>query len=83
VKTIGIEQATLDACLEEAQRERIVITRNGIPVALIVGLEGMDEEQVQLSSSKEFWKLIVERRRQGTVTRTALEQDIDCRSGAE
>jgi antitoxin (DNA-binding transcriptional repressor) of toxin-antitoxin stability system len=82
VKTIGMEQTTLDACLQDAQRERIVITRNGIPVALIVGLEGMDEEQVRLGSSDSFWKLIAERRQQGTVSRDALEEEIGRRSPA-
>jgi hypothetical protein len=36
----------LDACVQDAQRGRIVITRSGIPVAHIDGIEGMDEEQV-------------------------------------
>jgi antitoxin (DNA-binding transcriptional repressor) of toxin-antitoxin stability system len=79
VKTVGIEQATLDACVQEAQRERVVITRNGIPVALIVGLEGLDEEQMELGSSDEFWKLIAERRRQGAIGRAELEQNIENR----
>jgi antitoxin (DNA-binding transcriptional repressor) of toxin-antitoxin stability system len=83
VKTIGIEQATLDACVRDAQVERVVITQNGAPVALIVGLAGMDEEQVQLGSSDEFWKLIAERRRQKSLTRAALEEEIDRRGGAE
>jgi antitoxin (DNA-binding transcriptional repressor) of toxin-antitoxin stability system len=82
VKTIGIEQATLDACLAEAQRERIVITRDGHPIALIVGLEGMDEEQVQRGGDAAFWELIAARRRQGTLGRDALEQEIGRRSGA-
>jgi antitoxin (DNA-binding transcriptional repressor) of toxin-antitoxin stability system len=76
VKTIGIEHATLDACLQDAQHERVVITRNGIPVALIVGLEGLDEEQVQLGSSEPFWQLIAERRRQKTMGRAELEQTL-------
>ncbi len=41
-----------------------IITRNGVPVALIVGLQGMDMEQVRLGGSDESWKLIAERRRQ-------------------
>jgi antitoxin (DNA-binding transcriptional repressor) of toxin-antitoxin stability system len=76
---IGVEQATLDACLREAQRERVVITRGGIPVALIVGIEGMDEEQVRLGSSDAFWKLVAERRREEVLDRDALEQEIDRR----
>ena len=75
MKTIGMEQTTLDACLQEAQRERVVITRDGAPVALIVGLEGIDEEQVQLGTSDTFWTLIAERRRQGTLDRSTLERE--------
>ncbi len=80
MKTIGIEQATLDTCLRDAQRGRVVITRDGIPVALIVGLEGLDEEQVRLGTSDTFWRLIAERRRQGTLDRAALEQEVGRRS---
>ncbi len=83
MKTIRMEQTTLDACLQDAQHERIVITRDGAPVALIVGLEGMDEEQVRLGGSDEFWKLIAERRRQVPLSRSALEQVIDRRNRDE
>jgi hypothetical protein len=74
VKTFGIEQATLDACVREAQRDRVLVTRDGLPVALVVGIEGLDEVQVELGSSDEFWRHIVERRKQRTVTRSDLEQ---------
>ncbi len=63
MKTVVLEGATLDACVREAQGDRVVVTRNGIPVALVVGVEGLDEEQVQLASSDDFWRMIVERRR--------------------
>jgi antitoxin (DNA-binding transcriptional repressor) of toxin-antitoxin stability system len=74
VKTVSVEQATLDACIREAQHERVVVTREGVPVALVVGVEGLDEEQVDLGSSDEFWRLIGERRRQKTVSREELER---------
>ncbi len=74
MKTVGIEQSTLDACVREAQEDRVLITRDGLPVALVLGIEGLDEEQVQLGSSDEFWKLIAERRKQRTVTRADLER---------
>jgi antitoxin (DNA-binding transcriptional repressor) of toxin-antitoxin stability system len=76
VKTITIEQAKLDTCVEEAQRERLLIVRDGKPVALIVGVEGMDEEQLALGSSDRFWKLIAERREQKTLSRTQLEERL-------
>ncbi len=74
MKTIVLEQATLDSCVREAQADRVVVTRDGVPVALVIGVEGLDEEQVKLGSSDEFWRLIVERRRQKTLNRADLER---------
>ena len=73
---IDVKRANLVFCVDEAQRERIVLTRHGKPVALIVGVEGMDEEQVQLGGIEKFWKLIAERRKQKTLSRAQLEQKL-------
>jgi len=45
-----------------------------MPVAIVVGIEGLDPEQVELGNSDEFWKLITERRGQKTMSRSELEQ---------
>lgn len=82
MKTIGLEHATLDACIKDARHERVVITRKGKPVALVVGVEGLDEEQLQLGSSEKFWTLIEARRRQKTVSRTKLERRIKDANGS-
>jgi len=74
---VDLKHVTLDTCVSEAQRERVVITRNGKPVALIIGVEGLDEEQLQLGSSDKFWRLIAERRAQKTMSRAELEQSIN------
>lgn len=71
---IDVKKTDLDSLIQDAQRERLIITRNGKPVALIVGVEGMDEEQLELGSSDKFWKLIEERRAQKTITRGELEE---------
>src|SRR5438093_61599 len=76
MKVIGLKETNLDACVNEAQRERIVITRNGKPVALVVGIEGLDAEQSELGSNSAFWELITRRRRQRTITRAQLEDRI-------
>jgi antitoxin (DNA-binding transcriptional repressor) of toxin-antitoxin stability system len=55
VKTIDIQKTTLASCVRDAQSERILITHDGDPVALIVGLDGLDEEQIQLGASDRFW----------------------------
>jgi len=77
MKVVSLEQAVLDRCIEDAQRERVVLTRNGKPVALLVGIEGMDEEQLQRASSDRFWTLIAERRAQRIINRAELEQKIN------
>jgi antitoxin (DNA-binding transcriptional repressor) of toxin-antitoxin stability system len=74
LKTLGIEQATLDVCVREAQDDRVLITRDGRPVAMVVGLAGLDDEQLELGASDEFWRLIAARRRQPTISREELDR---------
>ena len=76
MKSVDIDQVSLDRCVIDAQRERVVILRDGKPVALMIGVEGLDEEQLQLGSSDRFWTLIGERRREKTMSRAELEQKI-------
>jgi hypothetical protein len=38
-----------------------MITRAGKPFAMVIGLEGLDEEQLELGHSDKFWKLIEQR----------------------
>lgn len=77
MKTVGIEQATLDSCVREAQDDRVLVTRAGRPVAIVVGLADFDEEQVRLGLSDEFWKMISARRREPAITRAELERQLD------
>jgi hypothetical protein len=80
MKTVPVEKASLKACVTAAQRQRVVLTRQGRPVALMVGLAGMDEEQLELGSSDKFWKLITARRKEKTISRAALEKAIEARN---
>ena len=77
MKIVNLTQAIMDNCVKDAQHERVVIMRDGKPIALIVGVEGLDTEQLQLGSSEQFWRLIVERRRQKTISRAELERKIE------
>ena len=47
MKTVDIQETSLDACVLDAQSDRVVITRGGNPVAIVVGVEGLDEEQAR------------------------------------
>jgi len=73
MKTFGLDHITLNACVAEAQQERLVITREGNPVALIIGI---DEEQMEFGSDASFWNLIEERREENRINRKELEQAL-------
>ena len=77
MKTVDIQDTSLDACVFDAQSDRVVVTRGGNPVALVVGIQGLDEEQIQLGASNEFWKLISNRRQEPTLDRSALEKKLE------
>jgi prevent-host-death family protein len=68
MREAALEQFTQDVeeMVNAAQHERIVITRNGQPVAVVVGIENKDEEDWHYMSSPEFWQMIEERRCQPT-----------------
>jgi len=76
MKQICVETADLESCVSRAQQERLVITRKGRPVALVVGVQGRSAEQLELGTSDKFWKLIAKRRKQPTLSRGALERRI-------
>ena len=67
MKTVDFKQASLNTCIEDAQDERVLITRGGKPVALVVGVRELDDEQLELASSKKFRSLIDERRKRKTL----------------
>ena len=48
----------LSATLDEAQRDRVLITRNGKPSAIVIGVEGREFEDVLLMSNPRFWEMI-------------------------
>jgi antitoxin (DNA-binding transcriptional repressor) of toxin-antitoxin stability system len=74
MKQIDVQQlpAALQQMLEDIQHHRILIVRNGEPIAVIGPLGNKDEEDLDLEESPGFWQMIQERRReQATVS---LEQ---------
>ena len=70
MKKISVEdfskQAT--ALLETAQRERVVVIRNGKPLAVLMGIENKDEEDLALERDEDFWQMIHERRKEKTIS---------------
>jgi prevent-host-death family protein len=76
MKVLPIKETSLEECVRQAQRQEVVLTRNGKPVAVLVGVEGLDLEQVELGHSDEFWALIKERRAQPVISRAELDQRV-------
>lgn len=74
MKTLRLEGASLDVCVREAQGDQVLVTQEGRPVAMVIGLAGLDDEQLQLGASDRFWELISARRKQPTVNRVELER---------
>lgn len=74
MKIVAMREADLADCLRDAQRDRVLITRRGKPVALVVGVEGLDREQIELGQSDKFWKQVRKWRRQKTIGRTELDR---------
>ncbi len=68
MKTISDREAqgNLQQVLDSAQEERVVITRNGKPAAVVLGLDAYDAEDLQLAGSREFWRMIEQRRNGGS-----------------
>ena len=75
MKTVTVRdlQKTVKACLDEAQGDRVVITRRGKPAAVLIGVEGEDWETVVLETDPTFWQLVRKRRTQRTISLDELE----------
>jgi prevent-host-death family protein len=65
MKFVGVReaQAQLSGLVAQSQKERIVLTRHGQPIAVLTGVAGKDLEAVLLAQDPEFRKLVEERRR--------------------
>jgi prevent-host-death family protein len=66
VKEISIENFSQDieGFLHAAQSERLLVTQQGKPFAVLVGVENTDQEDWDLERLPDFWRMIEERRRQ-------------------
>lgn len=77
MKTIKVEDTGLAAkYISQAQREDVVLTERGNPVVVLVGIRELDDEQIQLGLSDDFWKMIVERRKQPTISHDEMKRRL-------
>lgn len=78
MKTISVRdlQKQIRSVVETAQDDQVVITRNGQPVAVMVGVEGADWETVAVETSRSFWKEIARRRGQKAISLTEIRNRL-------
>ena len=79
MKQLTLEQLSeqLQNSVRSAQQEQILITQNGKPIALLIGLENLDLEDWQLQLSPAFWQTIEHRRQRPTVPLAAVEAELE------
>ena len=77
MKTIKVEDTGLAAkYVSQAQREAVVLTERGCPAVVLVGVRELDDEQIQLGLDDEFWKMIVARRKQPTISHEEMKRRL-------
>lgn len=84
MKTINVRelQRHVRECVDASQRGRVVVTRHGVPTALIIGVEGSDWETLALQTNPSFWRLIEQRRKDRTVSLDEMKR-LACVPGRE
>ena len=73
MKVVAVREAkaSLSEYIEEAQRDRVLITRHGKPAALVIGVEGEALEDLLTMANPRFWEMIEDRRRKQSSTTLA------------
>ena len=81
MKSISLAEARSDieAVLDSAQTERVLVTRGGRPSAVIVGIESYDEEDLALARAPEFWRMIEQRRQGRSISLAQLKARLKAR----
>lgn len=59
--TVRDIKANFSGTIRDAQTSRVVVTNHGRPVALLVGVEGLDLETVVMSTDEELMALAAKR----------------------
>ncbi|MCF4968814.1 type II toxin-antitoxin system Phd/YefM family antitoxin [Nostoc sp. CMAA1605] len=79
MRQLTLEQLSenLQDYVQSAQQEQILITQNGKPIALLMGLENFDPEQWNLQFSPDFWQMISKRRQRPTIPFSLVEAELE------
>lgn len=70
-------QQKIKHSLDIAQKDHVVITRRGMPAAVLIGVEGEDWENIVYETSRSFWKMIQRRRKQKTLSMDEMRKALN------
>ena len=78
MKTIGVRdlQKRIKECVDASQDEGVVITRNGQPASIVIGVEGSDWEDLVNQSDPTFWRMFRERRKQKSISAAEMRRRV-------
>ena len=81
MKTVTVRdlQKRVKECVDDAQRDRVIVTRHGMPAAVLVGVQGEDWDAVVLQTDPKFWRLIRARRNQPKISLGQLKRRVGVR----
>ena len=70
MKTIAVRelQKKIKETINASQKDRVIITRNGKPAAILIGVDGQEWESVVLETDPGFWRMIKQRRKEPTLS---------------
>ena len=78
MKTIGVRdlQKRIKECVDASQAEGVVITRNGRPASIVIGVEGSDWEDLVIQSDPTFWRTLRERRKEKSISAAEMRNSV-------
>ena len=81
METINVRelQQHVRDCVKASQRDWLVVTRHGIPTALIIGVEGTDWETLALQTNPSFWRMIEKRRAEKTISFASMKKWVNAK----
>jgi PHD/YefM family antitoxin component YafN of YafNO toxin-antitoxin module len=85
MKTVSLTdtESSLEKVLKAAQKEKILVLRGDKPMAMIIGLEGYDAEDLCLATSAQLWQLIEARRQGPAISLAEAKARLEARERTE
>ena len=80
--TVRDAKATLSGTIEDSQGQKVVITKHGKPVCILIGCEGYEIEDVLTIADPSFWEMIEQRRKKGRTRSIASVRERFARKDA-